>query len=399
MRSCMEFRMPQTILYGRGSFSKAGEQAGRFGKKALLISDRVMEELGNTEECLHLMKQAGVDHAAYLHVNTEPTDVYVEEALRLFVDEKCDVIVALGGGSCIDAAKAVALVAANGGYIGDYMGGKTPVEREPIPLIAVPTTAGTGSEATDVTVITNTADDVKMMIKHPALLPSVAIVDPLLTMSSPPSVTAATGVDALCHAIEAYISRRAQPLTDTLALSAIELISRNLRKAYANGNDLDAREQMALASMKAGAAFSNSSVCLVHGMSRPIGAVFHVPHGVSNAMLLPAVLAYTRDSAMERLAVIGRLMKPDGQGLSHEEWADVAIAEAKRLCRDLHIPTVKTWGIDKAKWDEKVQKMAADALASGSPGNHPRVPSHDEIVRLYDICYHYDFHAIESVVE
>jgi alcohol dehydrogenase class IV len=388
-----EFRMPPVVFYGRQSFAKVGEQAALLGKKALLISDRIMEKIGNVSQCQQYLQEAGVSSVTYLDVNSEPTDVHVAESLERLQRERCDVIVALGGGSCIDAAKAVAVIATNGGYIGDYMGGKKAITEKPVPLIAIPTTAGTGSEATSVTVITNTSDDVKMMIRHHAFIPAVAIVDPILTLTSPPHVTAATGVDALCHAIEAYISRRAQPLTDTLALSAIELISQNLRKAYENGEDLDAREKMALASMQAGAAFHNASVCLVHGMSRPIGALFHVPHGVSNAMLLPAVLEYTRDHAIGRFAVIGRIFRPDLTGLPDEEMADVMIREIKKLCLDLKIPNMLTWGIDKEKFDLVVSKMASDALASGSPANNPRVPTKEEIIQLYHICYAYDFQA------
>jgi len=235
------------------------------------------------------------------------------------------------------------------------------------------------------------------MIKNPAFLPEIAIVDPVLTYSSPPHVTAATGVDALCHAMEAYISRVAQPLTDNLALSAIELIVNNLRTAYINGEDQEAREKMAFASMQAGLAFTNASVTLVHGMSRPIGALFHVPHGVSNAMLLPAVLEFTKESAMERLAMIGRLLRPDLKALTTEELADVTVNEVKKLCRDLKIPNMKTFGLDEEKFNQVVSKMATDALASGSPGNNPRIPSHDEIIELYHICYDYDFTVLEKI--
>jgi alcohol dehydrogenase class IV len=302
-------------------------------------------------------------------------------------------------GTSIYAAKAVSVIATNGGYIGDYMGGKKAIRQDPVPLIAIPTTAGTGSEVTSVTVISNTKDDIKMMIRHPHFIPKIAIVDPMLTLSTPPHVTAATGVDALCHAIEAFISRRAQPLTDILALSAIELITKNLRIAYNNGDDLDAREKIALASMQAGAAFPNSSVTLVHGMSRPIGALFHVPHGVSNAMLLPAVIEFTKDSAIDRLAVVGRTICPDLKGLNNEEMADLTIVEIKQLCQDLNIPNMKTWGIDKEKFDRVVSKMATDAIDSGSPGNNPRVPTHEEIVSLYDHCYDYDFKVQERAVK
>ncbi|PLT32741.1 iron-containing alcohol dehydrogenase [Bacillus sp. V5-8f] len=393
MKTFSEFRMPKAVYYGTNSLNQLGEHAAALGKKALIVSDRVMEKIGHVKSCQQLLNQNNIPYIEFLDVNSEPTDVHVAEALELCLREQCEVIVAIGGGSCIDAAKAVAVLATNGGYIGDYMGGKTPIEKDPLPLIAIPTTAGTGSEVTNVTVITNTKDDIKMMIKHPAFLPCVAIVDPTLTISTPPHVTAATGVDALCHAIEAYISRKSQPLTDNMALSAIESIVNYLRRAYENGEDLEAREKMAIASMQAGLAFSNASVTLVHGMSRPIGALFHVPHGVSNAMLLPAVLEFTKESAIDSLAEVGRIICPGLEAVTNEELADAAIREIKKLCRDLQIPNMKAWGLDEDRFGQVVDKMAVDALASGSPGNNPRVPTHEEIVDLYHRCFSYDFSA------
>nr|WP_275585052.1 iron-containing alcohol dehydrogenase [Peribacillus deserti] len=389
--------MPGAVFYGNDSLSKLGEQVSILGNKALIVSDRIMEKIGNVKKCQDLLDEAGISHVEYLEVNSEPTDVHVEEALKICTENQCDVIVAIGGGSCIDAAKAVAVLATNGGYIGEFIGGKRPVDKKPIPLIAIPTTAGTGSEVTNVTVITNIKDDIKMMIKNPAFLPEMAIVDPVLTYSSPPNVTAATGVDALCHAVEAYISKHAQPMTDTLALSAIELIVGNLRAAYINGEDKEAREKMALASMQAGLAFTNASVALVHGMSRPIGALFHVPHGISNAMLLPAVLEFTKDSAVDRLAEIGKILRPDLKTLTNDDLANVTVNEIKKLCADLHIPNMKTYGLDSGKFKEVASKMAKDALASGSPDNNPRVPDLDEIIELYHMCYNYDFAVLETV--
>lgn len=399
MKGYSEFLMPNSVLYGQNSLTQLGKQVVAYGKKVLLISDRMMEKIGHVKKCEKILEDSDVSCIFYLDVNTEPTDLHINEALNLCLREQCDVIVAIGGGSCIDAAKSVAVVATNGGYIGDYMGGKSPIKEQPIPLIAIPTTAGTGSEVTNVTVITNTTEDIKMMIKHPAFLPKVAIVDPILTISTPPSVTAATGIDALCHAIEAYISRLSQPLTENLALSAIEAILSHLRLAYGDGEDLGAREKMAIASMQAGLAFSNASVTLVHGMSRPIGALFHVPHGISNAMLLPAVLEFTKESAIDALATIGRVISPELKALKNEELADVTINEIKRLCCDLNIPNMKTWGIDENKFQQVVHKMATDAIASGSPANNPKVPSHQEIVDLYYYCYNYDFSISKNTIK
>jgi alcohol dehydrogenase class IV len=385
------FRAPETIIYGRSSFEKVGSEAAFRGKKALIICDKIMEDLGNTASCKNYLQKEGVKSCVFAGVNFEPTDEYVSHALRIFQEESCNLVISLGGGSCIDTAKAVPALVTNGGYIGEYMGGKKMATEKPIAHIAVPTTAGTGSEATDVTVIINASNDEKMMIKQPAFMPAVAIVDSELTVSSPKGVTAATGVDALTHAISAYLSRKAHPLTDTLALSAMKLIVANIRQAYTNGNDLEARDAMSLGSLQAGMAFTNASVALVHGMSRPIGALFHVPHGISNAMLLPAVLEFSKENCIARLANLGRFFSDGLTFDSDDETADFAIAEVRRLCNDLNIPNLKNYGIDRVKFDSVIGKMSFDALKSGSPANNPRVPTQEEIEALYRVCYNYKF--------
>lgn len=391
--------MPSNILYGKDSFGEIGKLAKDLGQKVLIISDPIMEKIGNVELCEKYLQEENVPYATYLGVDSEPTDIHVDEALAICREEGCDVVIAVGGGSCIDTAKAVAVLVTNSGHIRDYYGGTKAFDKKPLPLIAVPTTAGTGSEVTAVTVITDTKHDIKMMLKQPELMPAVAIVDPMLTLSCPRNVTAATGVDALCHAIEAFVSKCSQPVTDTLALKAIELITGSIRKAYETGNDIEARNNMALGSMLAGMAFSNASVTLVHGMSRPIGAMFHVPHGISNAMLLPAVLEFTKGEAIDRLSTVARLVLPETKELLDHEAVEELINEVKQLCMDLHIPNLKKWGIDKEKLDLVVSKMATDALASGSPGNNPKVPSHEEIIELYYNCYEYDFSAKQKLVK
>lgn len=391
MSSIHQLLMPSKILYGQGSFSEVGREAFLLGTKVLIISDPIMEKVGHIALCEQHMREAAIPFSTYTGVNSEPTDIYVQEALSVCKEENCDVIIAVGGGSCIDTAKAVAVMMTNDGYIGDYVGGRMKFTQQPLPLIAVPTTAGTGSEVTKVTVIIDTAHDVKMMISQPELLPRIAIVDPLLTLSCPPAVTAATGLDALCHAIEAYLSRHSQLVTDTMALSAIELIVNNLPTTYQNGGDVAAREKVAMGAMLAGVAFSNASVTLVHGMSRPIGALFHVPHGVSNAMLLPAVLEFTANCAIDKLAAIGRIMKPSLRESSHEDLANMVINEIKKLCTLLNIPNLKGWGIDREKFTQAIPKMAADALASGSPDNNPKIPTYKQIEQLYQHCYDYQY--------
>jgi alcohol dehydrogenase class IV len=392
------FRTPQTIFYGRDSFSNVGKEAALRGKKALIVSDKIMDSLGYVSECRQYLQEEAVHSEIYLGVASEPTDQYVEESLNLLKKEQCDVVISLGGGSCIDTAKAIVVLATNGGYIGDYMGGKKIAQQKPVAHISIPTTAGTGSEATDVTVITNTSNDVKMMIKQPAFMPDVAIVDPLLTISSPKHVTAATGVDALSHAVEAYLSKRSHPMTDTMALSAMKLIVENILTAYNDGEDVNAREAMCLGAMQAGMAFTNASVCLVHGMSRPIGALFHVPHGYSNAMLLPAVLEFSKEACVDRLANLGRIFAGEEEIISNKEAADFAVNSVKDLCLKLSIPNLKGWGVDEEAFGKAVSKMSDDALNSGSPGNNPRVPTKQELEKLYHVCYNYQFLTTESSV-
>lgn len=391
MQSIYRFQTRQSIYYGFGSFSKVGELAKELGTKALIVSDAIMDGLGYVSQCQSILQKENISAVVYLGVKTEPTDQYVEEALRLLEENGCDLIISIGGGSCIDTAKAVSVLAANPGHISDYADPAKNPENSPIPHIAIPTTAGTGSEVTDVTVITITKTDVKQMVKRPAFLPAGAIVDPELTMSSPKSVTASTGLDAMTHAIEAYISRKAQPITDMFALTALENLIPAIRTAYENGNDREARSKMAYGSMLAGLAFSNASVCLVHGMSRPIGAVFHVPHGLSNAMLLPAVMEFTVDSCVERLAVIGRMFAGGQAKGSERDLAQLAIDRIKELVADLNIPNLRDWGIEESVFVQHLPKMARDALASGSPQNNPRVPTAEEIIELYKVCYAYDF--------
>jgi alcohol dehydrogenase class IV len=251
----------------------------------------------------------------------------------------------------------------------------------------VPTTAGTGSEVTQFTIITDTKRDVKMLITSPFLIPQQAIVDPLLTLSMPRGLTAATGVDALTHAIEAYVSVKAQPMSDIFALSAIELISGNLRQAWSNGNNIEAREKTMLGALQAGIAFSNSSVALVHGMSRPIGAYFHVAHGVSNAALLSVVTDFSLIGNPEKYARIAEAMGENIEGLTVLEAADLAAEAVARLVEDIEIPTLPELGVDEDRLNELASQMAEDAIASGSPANNPRQATKEEIVELYKLAY------------
>jgi alcohol dehydrogenase class IV len=245
------------------------------------------------------------------------------------------------------------------------------------------TTAGTGSEVTPFSIITDQERDVKMLIASPELLPDASFSDPALGDTAPLGATIYAGLDALTHAIEAYVSRRAQPLTDDLALSAIRRISASIVAACSEEPDRAARDEMTLAAMEAGLAFANSSVALVHGMARPIGAIFHLPHGLSNAMLLGSVMDFSLEAAAERYAAIAGALGCNVAGLDATEAARLGLEKVKELTAALGTPTLRGAGADPARFEASVRKMADDALASGSPANNPRVPTADEIVQLY----------------
>lgn len=382
MSQTRQFRAPPVISTGQGAAAEAGTHARRLGKKALIVTDSNLEKIGLLADVEASLYLAGVAYSVYDKVVMEPVVEYVDDGLRAFVEAGADVVVVVGGGSPIDTGKAIAAMARNPGKISEYMGaGK--LGKPSVPLIAIPTTAGTGSEVTPFTIITDPATDVKMLISSPHLIPAVALVDPLMTLRMPRGITAATGLDALTHAIEAYVSAKAQPLTDTLALQAIRLISGNLRRAYTHPDDLAARSDVLMGALQAGLAFANSSVALVHGMARPIGAYFHVAHGISNAILLPTVIEFSVPGNPRRYADIAEAMGEETKGLSAADAAQRTVEAVRRLNHDLQIPSLRGLGIDLAKFESVVSKMAADAIASGSPGNNPRRATPEEIVALY----------------
>ena len=380
--SSYQILMPSTVLYGRGSIEKLGSKVKPLGKKALIVADQVMTDIGYVDKIQSILREEGIEFEVYNEVNGEPTDVMVEKGLSIYQERGCEFLLAIGGGSPIDAAKAIGLMANNPGKITDYMGlGK--VNNPLPPVVAVATTSGTGSEVTQFTIISDTKNDVKMLIGSPYIVPTIAVNDPLLTMSVPQKTTAATGIDAFTHAIEAYISKKAHPFTEIVSLSAIRRISKYLRRAWANGDDLEAREEMMIASMEGGIAFSNASVTLVHGMSRPIGAVFHVPHGISNAVLLPKCMEFAMMGAPEKFAKVAEAMGENIEGLTTMEAAKKAVAAIKQLNDDLEIPSIYGLGIDKDEFMAMAPKMAQDAINSGSPANTPRKVTIEQIIQIY----------------
>lgn len=375
------FATPGSIVYGSGALERAKDQLAALGTKALVVTDATMARLGNLRLVTDLLEDCGLGHVVYDKVNSEPLDTMVDEAVGLYGREGCDLLVALGGGSPIDTMKAVALTVASGRTVASFVG--SPYAGPTPPMVAVPTTAGTGSEATQCTIITDTSHDIKMLVSGTSLIPDLAIVDPAFTMTAPASVTASTGIDALCHAIEAYTSRRAQPLSDVLALSAARRIFSNLATCVRDPGNVAAREQMSLAATEAGMAFNNSSVTIVHGMSRPIGAIFHVAHGLSNALLMEECLAFAAEGAPGRFADIARFC-----GLSDATDDDVASQDLLRavsaLLHEVEIPALRETQIDLASFRNAIPKMVEDALASGSPANTIRPVTADDLRRIYE---------------
>jgi alcohol dehydrogenase class IV len=374
---------PRMLQVGGGAVRQVAEVLSKFGLcRPLVVTDPFMVSSRHVQNCLEPLAAAGMAVTVFSDTVPDPTDTVVEAGVVEIHRGDFDCLIGFGGGSPIDTAKAMAILAAGGGKMRDY---KVPVaaDRGALPVIAIPTTAGTGSECTRFTVITDTERDEKMLIAGLGALPLAAIVDYELTYSVPARTTADTGVDSLTHALEAFVSKRANPFSDALAVSAMALIGQHIRIAYAEPRNAAAREGMMLGATQAGLAFSNASVALVHGMSRPIGAHFHVPHGLSNAMLLPAVTRFSVGAAEARYAEASRRI-----GFADDRDADAAaaaklVAGLEALNKELSVPSPAVYGLDEAAWHSKMELMAEQALASGSPANNPRVPDRSEIVTLY----------------
>ena len=378
------FNVPSTILLGAGASRELPAQLRRLGvQHALIVTDAFFAGNGLADAFVALLRQHGYAASIFAGVQPDPTDRNVHDGLRAYRDSGAQAVVGLGGGSAIDAAKAIAMLATNPEPLRQYMGYHK-VPQAGAPMIAIPTTAGTGSEVTRVAVVTDTEQHEKMMMLSEHLMPTVALVDYELSMSMPKALTAHVGVDTLTHGIEAYVSRKANGLTDPIALSCIALTATHLLTAWREPDNRAAREAMALAACQGGMAFSNSSVCLVHGMSRPLGALYHVPHGLSNAVLLPTVTRFSLTGALVRYATVARIVGLAG-GADDDETAAHKLADGlEALNEALQIPPLRECvRVGRAKFESSLEKMALDALASGSPQNNPVVPTAEQIIELY----------------
>lgn len=379
------FVIPNHTVVGTNVLGEAAPLLKKMGNKAFIVTGRHVAVSDMMKQLTALLDENGIDGVIFDGITGEPTDTMIEKGVEMLKSSGCDFIIGIGGGSPLDSAKAIAAMAVNEGSIADYNGKE--ITGEILPLAAIPTTAGTGSEATKFTVITDSEKGIKMLLKGDVLVPKLAIVDSSFTVGAPKSVTSATGLDALTHAVEAYTSRKAFSMTDTLAVSAVKRIMKYLPIAYREPDNSLAREQMSIAALEAGICINNSSVTIVHGMSRPIGALFHVPHGMSNAMLLKECLSFAVSGAYEKFANLGRETGVASDSDSDETAAEKFIDSLQNICDVCEIPTLEQYGIDRDEYYSKISKMATDAVASGSPANTVKEVTIDDCIEIYKKLY------------
>lgn len=379
------FVIPNHTVVGTNVLGEAAPLLKKMGNKAFIVTGRHVAVSNMMKQLTALLDENGIGCVIFGGITGEPTDTMIENGVEMLKSSGCDFIIGIGGGSPLDSAKAIAAMAVNEGSIADYNGKE--ITGEILPLAAIPTTAGTGSEATKFTVITDSEKGIKMLLKGDVLVPKLAIVDSSFTVGAPKSVTSATGLDALTHAVEAYTSRKAFSMTDTLAVSAVKRIMKYLPIAYREPDNSLAREQMSIAALEAGICINNSSVTIVHGMSRPIGALFHVPHGMSNAMLLKECLSFAVSGAYEKFANLGRETGVASDSDSDETAAEKFIDSLQNICDVCEIPTLEQYGIDRDEYYSKISKMATDAVASGSPANTVKEVTVDDCIEIYKKLY------------
>ena len=373
--------IPQpTMLVGPGASARLGQAICDFDHtRVLVVTDPVVARLGLMAPLLAALKAGGTAYVVFDKMLPDAPVALIEQGVALFKRKGCDAVIAFGGGSAMDAAKAIALAAANNKHpaqLAGYFKGL----RTPVPIYAVPTTAGTGSEVTVAAVISDPETQRKLVIADTRIVPRMAALDPNLMLGLPPDITAATGMDALTHAIEAYVSTAANPITDACAIKAIELISANLRLAVRDGSDMAARENMAYAQFLAGMAFNNASLGFVHAMAHQLGGLYDLPHGVCNAVLLPHVQSFNASVSAARLSDVGRALGVDNKHASPEEGAQAAIAAIRCLSQDVDIPAgLRELG---AKLQD-IPLLATNALKDACGLTNPRRADQRQIEEIF----------------
>lgn len=379
------FTGAKKIVFGQGAFETLGDQIKELkGSRPLVVMDRNLAALGWRERVGRVLENACLGYAAFDQVEAEPPLKSADEGAALAIKEGCDLVVGIGGGSALDVAKAIAVLAANRGQAADYLG----LNRVPgpgLPKIMIPTTAGTGSEVTFTSVFLRKELNKKEGMNSPYLYPDLALLDPLLTLSLPPGLTATTGLDALCHAIESYTSINASPLSELLSLEAIELIAANLRTAIHDGTNIAAREKMLLGSLYAGLGLANAGVTAVHSLSYPLGGRYGTPHGLANTLLLPAVMNFNVPGALDKFAHIAAVMGEATDDLSLRDAAFVAVEAVQTLIADCGITdSLESLNIPPEDFPE----LARIALTVARPlANNPRRITEEDAISIYQDAY------------
>lgn len=375
-----KFFMPAISLMGADCLKDAGEQVAELGfKKALIVTDKVLGQIGIVKKVTDVLDNKSIEYAIYDETKPNPTVKNVNDGLALLKEKECDFVISLGGGSAHDCAKGIALLATNGGEIKDYEG-VDKSKKPQLPMVGINTTAGTGSEMTLFAIITDEERHIKMALVDKHLTPIIAVNDPMLMLAMPKSLTAATGMDALTHAIEAYVSTSATPITDACAEKAIELISNYLVNAVENGQDVEARDMMAYAEYLAGMAFNNASLGYVHAMAHQLGGFYNLPHGVCNAILLPHVQEYNKATSASRLAKIAKIMGGNIEGLTDEQGADLCIDMIKSLSQIVGIP--EGLGVLGVK-ESDFETLATNALNDACSLTNPRKGNLEEVIAIF----------------
>lgn len=378
------YYLPTRNVFGEGASKECGHLMSSLGaKKSIIVTDSYLASTPMVSMIQEILKSAGIDSHVFGGAQPNPTDMNVQKGVEAYKKEGCDSIISLGGGSSHDCAKGIGLVVTNGGSIGDYEG-VDKSSKEMVSLMAINTTAGTASEITRFCIITDTARKVKMAIIDWRVTPRIAINDPELMKGMPPSLTSATGMDALTHAIEAYVSTAANPLTDSAALMAIKMIYQYLPKAVANGDYMKARDKMAYAQYLAGIAFNNASLGYVHAMAHQLGGFYNLPHGVCNAILLPFVEEFNLIGNLNRFRDIAEAMGENIQGLSTVEAANKAIAAIRTLSKQLGIPSnLKEFGVKP----EDFEIMAENAKKDATNLTNPRKATKEDVIGIFQRAY------------
>ena len=370
------------IFFGEGALKNAALELSGLGKKALIVTGKVITKTGLTQEVQNFLSSLKIESVIFNDLPGEPDDKMIMSGVQVFKSENCDFIIGLGGGTPLDTAKAIAAMSVLSGKMIDYKGKE--LNGNFAPLVLIPTTAGTGSEVTRYFVFTNTGTNEKLLYKGDSLLPKFAIIDYNYIISAPESITMATGMDALCHAVESYTCRKANPVTEMYCLDAIKRIFKYLPIACKDGLNKEARENMSLAAYEAGVAINGAPTTIIHGMSRPIGACFHVPHGISNAMLAVECLRAVLEGCYEKFAQLAISIGVTEKECDPKEGAEKFLEALEALTKELKVPTLREFGIDLQKFAAMEEKMAGDSVASGSPANCWKVLSKEEQIRIYD---------------